>query len=91
MDVHHQTYPGLKVRQYERGLIHSFSRFLWLGPGIFNQRLSFQENFVFLQQLTKEDLSKAVVYDLNKKLFLDDGIPLKEFRISYFMLLELFT
>ena len=56
-----------------------------------DQRLSFQENFACLQQLTKEDLSKAIVYDPNKKLFLDDSIPLKEFRISYFMLLELFT
>ncbi len=56
-----------------------------------DQRLSFQENFVYLQQLTDEDLSKAIVYDPNKKLFLDETIPMKEYRISYFMLLELFT
>ena len=55
-----------------------------------DQRLSFQENFVYLQQLTGEDLRGAIVYDPNKKLFLDETIPLKEYRISYFMLLELF-
>ena len=56
-----------------------------------DQRLSFQENFVYLEQLIQEDLSKAIVYDPNKKLFLDEKVPLKEFKISYFMLLDLFT
>ena len=55
-----------------------------------DQRLSFQENFTHLQQLTCEDLCGAIVYDPNKKLFLDETIPLKEYRISCFMLLELF-
>ena len=56
-----------------------------------NQRLSFRDNFYYLQQLTGEDLSKAIVYDPNKKLFLDETVPLKEYQIGYFMLLELFT
>ncbi len=56
-----------------------------------DQRLSFRDNFYYLQQLTGEDLSKAIVYDPNKKLFLDETIPLKEYQIGYFMLLELFT
>lgn len=56
-----------------------------------DQRLSFKNNFVYLQQMTGEDLSEAIVYDPNKKLFLDENIPVKEYHISYFMLLELFT
>lgn len=56
-----------------------------------DQRLSFRDNFYYLQQLTGEDLSKAIVYDPNKKLFLDETVPLKEYQIGYFMLLELFT
>ena len=55
-----------------------------------DQRLSFQENFAHLQQLIGEDLREAIVYDPNKKLFLDEKVPLKEYRISCFLLLELF-
>ena len=56
-----------------------------------DDRLSFQENFRYLQQLTGEDLANAIIYDPIKKLFLDETIPIKEYRIGYFMLLELFT
>ncbi|MBR4461624.1 MAG: hypothetical protein IKS51_03490 [Erysipelotrichaceae bacterium] len=56
-----------------------------------DERLSFRENFDYLQQLIGEDLSSAIVYDPNKKLFLDENVPLKEYRISFFMLLELFV
>ena len=56
-----------------------------------DDRLSFKENFRYLQQLTGEDLSEAIVYDPIKKLFLDENIPIRDYRIGYFMLLELFT
>ncbi|MBR4421422.1 MAG: hypothetical protein IKS69_02705 [Erysipelotrichaceae bacterium] len=55
-----------------------------------DDRLSFKENFVYLEQLAKEDLSHAIIYDPAKKIFLDENIPIREYHIRYFMLLELF-
>ena len=39
LDLYHKAYPRLKVRKYDRTVVHLSSRILWLGPGIFNQRL----------------------------------------------------
>ena len=55
-----------------------------------DDRLSFKENFIYLQQLAGEDLSQAIVYDPIKKIFLDTDIPIRDYRIGYFILLELF-
>jgi len=57
----------------------------------FDERLSFKENFKLLETIANEDLKKIIVYDPNKKLFLNTDIPLKEFNFSYFMSFYLFS
>lgn len=55
-----------------------------------DERLSFSENFVLLNELINEHLIDVKVYDPIKKLFLNTEIALKEFNIESFRLFYLF-
>lgn len=50
----------------------------------FDDRLSFKENFQLLSKMINEDLTNRYVYDASKNIFLDNEIPIHNFRISIF-------
>ena len=39
LEPYHKAYPKLKTRKYEKTVSHPSSAFLWLGPGVFHQRM----------------------------------------------------
>ena len=54
-------------------------------------RLSFAHNLKLLGELIGFDLEHALVYDAEKKIFLDRNIILAKFNIGYIITLHLFT
>ena len=56
---------------------------------VFDERLSFKDNFRLLKELTKIN-DDFEIYDPDKKIFLKKEIPIREFGISRFMLLYVF-
>lgn len=56
----------------------------------FDTRLSFNENIGLLNNLIKEPIKNAYIYDPVKRIFLDTKVPLSSFEIGYFMILYLF-
>ena len=56
---------------------------------VFDERLSFNDNFRLLKELTKIN-DDFEIYDPDKKIFLKKEIPIREFGISRFMLLYVF-
>lgn len=56
-----------------------------------DSRLSLKENLKYLNDLVDLDLNNAVIYDQNKKIFLDGDVPLERFEIDYFITLHLFS
>ncbi len=56
-----------------------------------DERLSFAENFVMLSEISGCRFENGVIYEPNKKIFLDENIPLKEFHFSGFPCLLIFT
>ena len=55
-----------------------------------DDRLSFKDNFVILEEILDRDLKDDQVYDPHKKIFLDRNIPLSEFQFEGFIFLHLF-
>ena len=58
---------------------------------VLDERLSFKENFSLLQQISDIDCRKIVIYDPEKKIFLKEDLPIKEFNIGRFILLYVFN
>lgn len=56
---------------------------------LFDSRLSFKENFEYLDNIYKID-KESYVFDDNKKLFLDNNIPIDEFNFNRFITLNLY-
>ena len=57
----------------------------------FDERLSFKENFSLLEQLCDISCRDIAIYDPEKKIFLNEDLPLKEFNIGRFILLYVFN
>lgn len=55
-----------------------------------DERLSFNENLKYLARISDFDTDGFKVYDPNKKVFLNNEIPIEVFNISSFMLMYLF-
>lgn len=55
-----------------------------------DERLSFNENLKYLSNITDFDTDGFKVYDPNKKVFLNNEIPIEVFNINSFMLMYLF-
>lgn len=55
-----------------------------------DERLSFNENLKYLARISDFDIDGFKVYDPNKKVFLNNEIPIEVFNISSFMLMYLF-
>lgn len=55
----------------------------------FDSRLSFKENFEYLNNIYGID-KDFYVFDDNKKLFLDIDIPINDFNFNSFMTLNLY-
>ncbi|MBQ6334788.1 MAG: hypothetical protein IJI46_06960 [Erysipelotrichaceae bacterium] len=56
----------------------------------FDERLSLKDNLLLLEELCETGLSQALVYEPNKKIFLDRNIPLKDFGSNGFISLDIF-
>lgn len=56
-----------------------------------DERLSFAQNFSMLEEISSCRFGNCVIYEPNKKIFLEENIPLKEFRFSGFPCLLIFT
>ena len=55
-----------------------------------DERLSFDENIKLLANITDFDTDGFKVYDPDKKVFLDNKIPIEVFNINSFILMYLF-
>lgn len=55
-----------------------------------DERLSFNDNLKMLANITDFCVEGFQVYDPNKKVFLDNEIPIEVFNINSFMLMYLF-
>ncbi len=55
-----------------------------------DDRMSFRENFILLEEIAGINIHDAEVYDPYKKIFLDRNIRLSEFGFSGLVLLHLF-
>ena len=56
-----------------------------------DERLSFRENFLLLKELSEIDCKEILIYDPQKKIFLAEDLPLKQFNICRFILLYVFN
>ena len=56
-----------------------------------DERLSFNDNFAMLKDMTEEDLDDVRVYDPPKKIFLDRNVPLADYGFRGFMILHIFN
>lgn len=56
-----------------------------------DERLSFNDNFAMLKDMTEEDLDDVRVYDPLKKIFLDRNVPLADYGFRGFMKLHIFN
>lgn len=54
-----------------------------------DDRLSFKDNFKYLKNLVEID-DDYKIYDPNKKVFLNNEIPIEVFNINSYMLMYLF-
>lgn len=55
-----------------------------------DERLSFNDNLKYLSKIVDFDADGFKVYDPNKKIFINNEIPIEVFNINSFMLLYLF-
>lgn len=55
-----------------------------------DERLSFEDNFKLLVNITDFDLDGFRVYDPKKKIFLNTTLPIEVFNINSFRLMYLF-
>ena len=55
-----------------------------------DERLSFDDNFKYLVNISDFDPKGLRVYDPDKKIFLANDIPIEVFNINSFMLMYLF-
>lgn len=58
---------------------------------LFDERLSFHENFRILNEICNENLADVRVYDPMKRIFLDRDVPLSTFSFQYFVSFYLFN
>ena len=56
-----------------------------------DERLSFNDNFVMLREISDVELNRFEIYDPHKKIFLDRNIPLHSFGFNSFVLLHVFN
>lgn len=56
-----------------------------------DERLSFRENFKLLEKISDINCEDIAIYDPEKKIFLDEDLPLKRFNICRFILLYVFN
>lgn len=54
-----------------------------------DDRLSFKDNFKYLKNIVEID-DDYMIYDPNKKVFLNNEIPIEVFNINSYMLMYLF-
>lgn len=54
-----------------------------------DDRLSFKDNFKYLKNIVEID-DEYKIYDPNKKVFLNNEIPIEVFNINSYMLMYLF-
>ena len=57
----------------------------------FDERMSFRENFSLLGEICDMDFKDIVIYDPEKKIFLNEDLPLIQFNICRFILLYVFN
>lgn len=55
-----------------------------------DERLNFKANYKLLSNIVEIDRFDYKVYDPNKKIFLDNEVPIEEFNINSYLLLYLF-
>lgn len=55
-----------------------------------DERLSFSDNFKLLVHISDFDLDGFKVFDPNKRIFLNENIPIEEFNINSYMMCYLF-
>ena len=56
-----------------------------------DERLSFEQNFRLLEQISDVRCENIAIYDPEKKIFLNKDLPLSEFNICRFILLYVFS
>ena len=56
-----------------------------------DERLSFRENFQLLEKISDINCMNIAIYDPEKKIFLNEDLPLKQFNICRFILLYVFS
>ncbi len=57
---------------------------------LLDERLSLAKNLQVLLRLLKKEAGELLVYDPQKKIFLDTGAPLRSFAVDHFISLYLF-
>ena len=57
---------------------------------VFDQRLSFIENFTLLKDIYYVDINKSYIMDNNKKIALKRDVPLSKFNFKNFKTLYIF-
>lgn len=55
-----------------------------------DDRLSFLENFKMLVSISDYDIDGCMIYDPNKKIFLNNEIPIEEFNLNEYKMMYLF-
>lgn len=55
-----------------------------------DDRLSFLENFKMLVNISDYDIDGCMIYDPNKKIFLNNEIPIEEFNLNEYKMMYLF-
>ncbi|MBO7677305.1 MAG: hypothetical protein J6S49_07310 [Erysipelotrichaceae bacterium] len=56
-----------------------------------DERLSFRDNLILLEQILELNIREFAIYDPQKKIFLKEDVAIKEFNISSFILLYIFN